>query len=529
MLACHILYNFVRQTSKKMMKMNKKYTLLTLVVCLLTVFQASAFDKKSYYSSANGKKGQALKTALCSIIGNHNSISYDGLWTCFESTDKRDDGKVWDMYSNITNYDFKNDRAGSYSKEGDVYNREHSFPKSWFNDGKPMYSDLYHLYPTDGYINGLRSNYCFGEVGTTDKISSGGFSKRGTPTSDLKSKGCNESIVFEPNDQYKGDFARSYFYMLTRYESQISSWSSGMLAGNKYPGFSSWATEMLMAWSKKDLVSEKETDRIEAVYSFQNNRNPFIDYPGLEEYIWGEWQDVAFSTDNYINPYENENPGGGDNPGGGGDNPGGGGDNPGDNPGDVTPGELIWHETFNANTSTGGNDSKWSGISTTPDPECDLAGWSYEVCYGAYKCVRLGTGSKKGSATTPAFGHAGDFVLTFMAGAWGSDNTTLSITVNNGGTADAESVEMENGKFNTYQVIITDATANTTVTLAGQGKNSRFFLDEVKLNAYEESDGVEEVHLAERSPILDLAGRRVSTITRPGIYIVGGRKIAIGR
>lgn len=279
-----------------------KKHLLPVLLCLLSVV-ALAFDKTTYYAAADGKKGSALKTALCGIIYDHEARTYASLWEDFKTTDRRADGKVWDIYSGITNFTFGTDQAGNYKTEGDVYNREHSFPKSWFNDAKPMYTDLYHLYPTDGYVNNRRSNYCFGEVSTITYSSSGGFSKLGSPTSELRANGCSESVVFEPNDIYKGDLARSYFYMVTAYENQVSGWSCGMLSGQKYQAFTTWARDMLMKWSKKDAVSEKETDRIEAVYSIQRNRNPFIDFPGLEEYVWGTWADSTFSVAHYRNPY----------------------------------------------------------------------------------------------------------------------------------------------------------------------------------------------------------------------------------
>lgn len=266
---------------------------------------AQSFDKAKYYQSANGTKGKVLKSELCAIIRSHTARSYDQLWEDFKKTDMRADGKVWDMYSGSTNFRFGTDKAGNYSKEGDKYNREHSFPKSWFNDGKPMYTDLYHLYPTDGYVNGQRSNWCFGEVGTASYTSNGGFSKKGSPTAELRNDGCKESTVFEPNDEYKGDMARTYFYMVTAYQEEMSSWRGcGMIDKSAYPSFTNWAKNLLMKWSKGDKVSEKETDRIEAVYNIQKNRNPFIDFPGLEEYIWGEWKDSTFSVNNYRNPYE---------------------------------------------------------------------------------------------------------------------------------------------------------------------------------------------------------------------------------
>lgn len=273
------------------MTMKRFWILIALQSALIQVF---AQIPSGYYSSADGYCGASLKTALCKVIYNHTALSYDALWEAFKTTDKRADGKVWDMYSSSTNFVFGTDQAGSYKKEGDVYNREHSFPKSWFNDARPMYSDLFHLYPTDGYVNGRRSNYPFGETDSPTYTSNGGFSKLG-PSSTPGYSG----IVFEPADEYKGDFARTYFYMATCYENQIASWSCPMLAGNKYPAYTSWAVTLLLRWAEEDPVSEKEINRNNEVYKLQKNRNPFIDFPGLEEYIWGDKMDVLFDSENY--------------------------------------------------------------------------------------------------------------------------------------------------------------------------------------------------------------------------------------
>lgn len=273
------------------MTMKRFWILIALQSALIQVF---AQIPSGYYSSADGYCGASLKTALCKVIYNHTALSYDALWEAFKTTDKRADGKVWDMYSSSTNFVFGTDQADSYKKEGDVYNREHSFPKSWFNDARPMYSDLFHLYPTDGYVNGRRSNYPFGETDSPTYTSNGGFSKLGSSSTPGYS-----GIVFEPADEYKGDFARTYFYMATCYENQIASWSCPMLAGNKYPAYTSWAVTMLLRWAEEDPVSEKEINRNNEVYKLQKNRNPFIDFPGLEEYIWGNKMDVLFDSENY--------------------------------------------------------------------------------------------------------------------------------------------------------------------------------------------------------------------------------------
>ena len=251
----------------------------------------------TYYQNADGEKGSALKTAMWAIIKDPQTVGYSGLWNAYRTTDKRDDGKVWDMYSSITNYDF-DDHGSSFPYEGSGYNREHSFPRSWFGgEVEPMNSDVMHIVPTDGYVNNRRNYYPFGETTNPTYTSDGGFSKLG-PSSISGYSGT----VFEPNDEYKGDFARIYFYMVTCYEDRVSSWKSDMLAHNKYPAFTTWALNMLLRWAAEDPVSQKEIDRNNAVYELQGNRNPYVDYPGLEQYVWGEYTNKAFSYDNYEEP-----------------------------------------------------------------------------------------------------------------------------------------------------------------------------------------------------------------------------------
>ena len=271
--------------------MKKIFSFLCIAaVALLSQAQAPS----GYYSAAKGKTGYALKTALFGIVADHTARSYDNLWTDFRTTDMREDGKVWDMYSATTNFSFGTDQAGNYKKEGDKYNREHSFPKSWFNDAKPMYTDLVHLVPSDGYVNGRRSNYPYGETKSPTYTSNQGWSKLG-PCSVSGYSGT----VFEPNDEYKGDFARIYFYMATAYEDKIASWSSPMLSNNKNTAYASWALQMLLRWAQQDPVSQKEIDRNNAIYGIQHNRNPFVDFPGLEQYVWGDKSGTPFNPDDF--------------------------------------------------------------------------------------------------------------------------------------------------------------------------------------------------------------------------------------
>ena len=269
-------------------------------------FERNVAPAIAYYQPADGKQGSALKTAMFNIIKTHTTLSYSNLTTYYEQTDMRSDGKVRDWYSNATAYSFSQS-TGSYSKEGDMYNKEHSFPASWFGDASPMYSDIVHVIPADGYVNNRRGNNLLGEVGTATYTSANGYSKLGT----CATTGYN-GTVFEPNDEVKGDLARIYFYMVTCYQDKIIGWSSNaivsnILDGTTYPGYQSWYLDMLMEWSKNDPVDDVERARNNAVYTVQANRNPFVDYPGLEEYVWGTMTTTAFSYDNYVQPVYKQN------------------------------------------------------------------------------------------------------------------------------------------------------------------------------------------------------------------------------
>ena len=239
-----------------------------------------------YYTNAEGKTGYALKTELSFIIDGHTDRGYSALWTLYYTSDDKPNGKVWDMYSDIPGgtppyeFTFGNDQCGNYSGEGSCYNREHSFPKSWFNDGTPMINDAHHIVPTDGYVNGRRGNFPFGETNGGTYTSQNG-SKVGSSTLSGYS-----GTVFEPIDEYKGDFARIYFYMATRYESQIDSWSSDMLNGTEDQVYNDTFLRMLLSWHDSDPVSQKEVDRNNDVYDFQGNRNPFVDHPEWVSCIW---------------------------------------------------------------------------------------------------------------------------------------------------------------------------------------------------------------------------------------------------
>lgn len=240
-----------------------------------------------YYSRLDGKTGAELKTAVFEVVNPHTEVSsYSNLPRYFESTDVYPESRQWwDMYSNVQRY------IPSFSG----LNREHSFPKSWWKQNgsveyTPAYVDLNHLYPADGPANQAKSNYPLGITAANPKFDNG-VSKIGYPVS---GQGGGAQYVYEPADEYKGDFARAYFYIVTCY--QNLKWNSTwMLQQNDYPTLTPWALDLLLDWSRRDPVSQKEIDRNEVVYGYQNNRNPFIDFPDLAEYIWGNRVGESFS------------------------------------------------------------------------------------------------------------------------------------------------------------------------------------------------------------------------------------------
>lgn len=274
---------------------------LLCVVSVMSAITAFAEAPKDYYTSCENKGGETLLSALYTQITNHTQVGYNGLWELYKTTDVDENGKIWDMYS-TKRWTPGGEQCGNYQAVGDCYNREHSFPESWFGKKEnPMYCDAFHIYPTDGYVNNQRGNYPYGECASGTQVKPNGSIK---PLGKLGASTFSgySGTVFEPDDQYKGDFARSYFYMAACYNDKIANWDSDMLAGNKYPAFTDWATELLLKWHRQDPVSPKELARQEAVYAEQNNRNPFIDHPEMVEYIWGDKKTEKWSSGEAAEP-----------------------------------------------------------------------------------------------------------------------------------------------------------------------------------------------------------------------------------
>lgn len=259
------------------------------VLVLAALLSSSLFAQQSataadYYDGAYRLSGPALRTALHNIIKGHTSISYDALYTAFPSTDSKPNGKVWDIYSDIPGgtppyeFDHGQRKCGTYNSENDCYNREHSWPDSWLGASNPARTDLFHLYPTDGYVNNRRSNYPYGVVTSPTWTSLNG-SKVGPNTFPGYS-----NTVFEPINEYKGDLARSMMYMSVRYYLEDSPFIATD-ATNK-SDLLPWYANLVITWSTADTVSKKEVDRNNAIFAIQKNRNPFIDHPEFAPEIW---------------------------------------------------------------------------------------------------------------------------------------------------------------------------------------------------------------------------------------------------
>ncbi|MDO4511848.1 MAG: endonuclease [Bacteroidales bacterium] len=276
----------------------KRMKLMLSLVLLATLGLQAAEQPADYYKRAEGNKQKALLSQLCSIISaNTKVIAYGDLFEeAYPYTDA-EGGYFIDMYSNVK-YAINDSRINkTYSTVGQSINREHAFPQSWFKEQSPMKSDLFHVYPTDGYVNNQRSSYPYGECAGGTRITNGSYYGKGR-LGNCTAPGYSGK-VWEPDDEYKGDFARTYFYMATRYNTQIGGWKGNgtagqILDGSSYPVYQKWYLDLMLKWHRQDPVSEKEIKRNNAAHDLQKNRNPYIDHPELVEYIWGDMQDAEW-------------------------------------------------------------------------------------------------------------------------------------------------------------------------------------------------------------------------------------------
>ena len=242
-----------------------------------------------YYEDAQGQQGEALKSKLGAIIhcgvrykyGSGNKKTWDGFFHTDRDTTTN---LVLDMYSLETRY-FNSTKPTASVLELDI---EHMFPKSWWGgDVNEAYCDLFHLVPADYSANRSKSNHAPG-IPSDTTFWNGSFATGSGSTYGLQK-------VFCPADEYKGDFARAYFYIATCYGDSLQWTNSGdaakAMTNNHWQEFQPWLRDILVSWHRMDPVSDKEKQRAIEVNKIQGNRNPYIDYPELVEYIWGDKTD----------------------------------------------------------------------------------------------------------------------------------------------------------------------------------------------------------------------------------------------
>ena len=523
-----------------------KHAILCLtILCSMTASAITRSELAEYAQSLKGLKKAELKTKVHSLIGSPDVLEYGSgykkTWWGFYLTDRIEStNECVNRYSNS---------KFSFTSQGTAIsgmNIEHSFPKSWWGKTEnKAYKDLYNLYPSDQQANSSKSNYPMGIVEhVTSEVE--GYDKVGTGTIDgVKGRRC-----WEPGDQYKGDFARAYMYMATAY--QNLTWnlekSQNQLQNGDWPTLKEWAYTLYLTWLKSDPVDELEVNRNDAVAAIQHNRNLFVDYPYLAEYIWGDSINVAFdpytsittaiddaryisqvTTIDIATPVFSPN--------------GGTFTTPqevtitcatddvfifyttdGSSPitngkkyiapitvdesmmlravasdGEdrissiataffnfITAGDTIFAETFDKFKGTGGNDGQFSGNVASSASDYDNEGWVAVAKYGGDGCARFGksSGTGTGIVTTPNFNINGTSTLTFKAAQFATDGTSLKLSVNGNGKLSETEFTMVSGKWTEY-----------TLTLTGQGEVSitftpakRFFLDEVYVIAEKEDE-----------------------------------------
>lgn len=286
----------------------KRFTLL--LISIAAVAAAMADFKPGYYDDMDGAAKAQLKEAAKRCVENHTRLVYTELPDYWVDTDiypELYDGsrRFWDMYSDNVYLIFTG-QTGRSAFSANKMQREHLIPKSWWKKGDdveytPAYTDLWNLYPSDGPANQAKNNYPLSPVKSASFDN--GVAKVGSPEIGFGG-GCKSA--FEPADEYKGDFARAVFYMATVYD-ELPWKYTYMFQTEDWPTLKPWAYEMLLDWSRKDPVSEKEIKRNDAVEACQGNRNPFIDFPNLAEYVWGTLTADVFYLDEQRNSVDGVN------------------------------------------------------------------------------------------------------------------------------------------------------------------------------------------------------------------------------
>jgi len=265
----HYKSNYNKQ--KQLASMKKTFVSLTLMTVMSVMMSGLFAQPTGYYNGTENKSGDALKSALNDVISGHTVYSYFYSKEIFKlsDADPNTPGNIIQIYTG------KSWPNNDYGSGNDQLNREHIWAKSHgnFGDWQPMDGDVHNLKPVDASVNNDKSNLDYDNGGTPHPEAIGCFFSENN---------------WEPRDQDKGDVARIIFYMDTRYEGENGEIDLTVVDElNTYPEPKHGKLSTLLLWNQMDPPDEFERNRNNVIYSFQRNRNPFIDNPQFAGLIWG--------------------------------------------------------------------------------------------------------------------------------------------------------------------------------------------------------------------------------------------------
>jgi len=250
---------------------------------------ASSQIPAGYYSTAENKSDQSLRSALHNIIDDHTAYSYTSFSTDTWDILKESDADPSNANNVLLVYTRESVNGAQEYSGGAGWNREHVWAKSRgdFGTATGAGTDVHNLRASNVNINSTRSNYNF-----DDCTSSSCENTFGNYYS-------SSALVFEPRDEDKGDVARIIFYMDVRYEGDngeldLEMTESLLSTSSKVPRHGVRST--LLEWHALDPVDDFERNRNNVIYNYQGNRNPFIDHPELVDYLWGDKQDKQWNS-----------------------------------------------------------------------------------------------------------------------------------------------------------------------------------------------------------------------------------------
>ncbi len=286
-----------------------------------------------YYTSVNTSNATVLRQTLHAVIDDHVRYPYTSsatdTWNILELADENptNSSRILDVYKNA-----------SYAKVGagnSNYDREHSWPKSYGfpndNSSNYPYTDCHHLFLANGSYNSSRGNkpYAYCDATASEKttlVNAGMGGGSGVyPGNSNWTTGSQSTGSWETWGHRRGDVARALLYLDVRYEggthgvtgaaepdliltderALIASSNTGSNGSVGYMGLLS----VLLEWHADDPVDAIESDRNDVVYSFQGNRNPFIDHPEWVAIVFGGGGGGGGGGSPWINEFHYDNAG----------------------------------------------------------------------------------------------------------------------------------------------------------------------------------------------------------------------------